>query len=310
MTLPRILITGGAGFVGTNLVLALYQKFDIVVLDNLSTGSENLPLILDKVRFIKGDIKDRTTCVEALSEVDYVVHLAAKGSVVESMQDPFSNLNDNVFGTLNLLSACASMNVKQFVFSSTGGALMGNCQLPVNESSIPKPISPYGASKMACEGYCSAFSDNYELPITILRFGNVYGSYSTHKKGFVNQLMHQAINDEVVTVFGDGSASRDFVHVSDICRAIEAGLLSQNESLQTFHIGTEIETNLNELIQIISDLNGKPISVVYENARKGEVKNNVAQGRLAKHVLGFEPKVTIQNGLSSMWDWFESIKNK
>ncbi len=300
---PVVLITGGLGFIGTNLALFLQDHYQIRVLDNNISGSQNSPLLDGFAEIIYGDIQSLETCDHAMLEVDFVVHLAAKGSVVESMQDPYGNLQSNVVGTLNILQAAAKHGIKRLVFSSTGGALMGNTQPPVNELSIPKPISPYGASKLACEGYCSAFSASYGLPITVLRFGNVYGEHSLHKKGVVNKILECLQTDAMLNVFGDGQASRDFIHVSDICTAIHLALNNSKDALETYHIATGIESTLLALIEVAEYVAGKSLSLVQMPARNGEVLRNFSSYQHAQARLGYYPKVSMHQGIARMWDW-------
>ncbi|MBE1302188.1 MAG: NAD-dependent epimerase/dehydratase family protein [Alteromonadaceae bacterium] len=301
-----VLVTGGAGFIGCNLVNRLVNNFNVRVLDNLSSGTSNLSLIENKADIQIGDVTKIEECHQALEGMDYVVHLAAKGNVIESITDPVSNLHANVIGTLTLLRACESKGLKRLVFSSTGGALMGNCALPVSETSVPRPISPYGASKMACEGYLSAFSETIDLPVTILRFGNVYGRYCGHKVGVFNKILEAIQQGTKITLFNEGRASRDFVHATDICRGIELALINTEKHFDVFHLGTHKETCIAELVEIFEKAVGRSIQTVSAPARKGEVAFNFATFEQAKKVLGYSPEVTLEDGIKDLWHWYQT----
>ena len=176
----KVLITGGAGFIGSNLANRLSSLGNnITVFDNLSSGTKDY-LCEKNISFVEGNILDFDRLTSVMCGHDAVIHLAARGNVVESINGTRLNFDTNVLGTLNCLEAAKNNNVKKFIFSSTGGALMGNTPPPVDEKSVPKPISPYGASKLAAEGYCSAFSASFGFDIVILRFANVYGPNSLH----------------------------------------------------------------------------------------------------------------------------------
>lgn len=302
-----VLITGGAGFVGTNLSMAIKDKFNIKIIDNFSTKSQNLKYLENFTEIINGDIRNELDCEKALKGVSYVIHLAAKGNVVQSVEDPVGNMETNVLGTLKLLEKAVQHDIKRFVFSSTGGALMGNCQLPVSETSIPKPISPYGASKLACEGYLSAYSDMCKMPTTVLRFGNVYGKYCSHKVGVFNKIMDSVINQKDFAIFGDGSASRDFIHVTDISNAIDLAITHGKDLFETYHIGTETETSIIELVNLFERISGTTINKKFLPERKGEVALNFSTPKLAREKLGFQPRITLEQGLSQLWSWYSSI---
>ena len=232
----RILITGGAGFIGSNLLMQLDQtEHKVRILDNFSNGDSGYDHSKTN-NVIIGDIRDYNFCEEATRDIDAVIHLAAKGNVADSINNPDENFQNNVQGTFNILKACAKNGVIKFILASTGGALMGNCELPVNESSVPKPISPYGASKLACEGYCQAFSHIHDININILRFANVYGPYSLNKVGLVNTVMRNISNKEPIIVYGDGSSTRDFIYVDDLCRGIIQALHHNNKGCDVFHL--------------------------------------------------------------------------
>ena len=195
--------------------MLLDRGFEVAVLDNFIRGRREYIAGLD-VEIIEADIRDEEALIAAFSGFSQIVHLAALGSVVESVTDPHTNFDINVRGTFNVLNAAVKAGVEKLVFSSTGGALIGNATPPVNEESLPRPISPYGAGKLCCEAYCLAFAHSYGLNTVCTRFANVYGPYSDHKVGVVNQFLKRLNADEPLVIFGDGTSSRDYIHAADL----------------------------------------------------------------------------------------------
>lgn len=305
MTLPdRILVTGGAGFVGTNLVRRVSGRCAVRVLDSGVAGSTNV--LPGDVELVRADIRDGDALRRALTGVAAVVHLAAAGNVVESVRDPHANFDVNVRGSLVVLDAARDAGVERIVVASTGGALMGNAPGPVHEGTVPRPLSPYGASKAAMEAYCHAYAGSYGLRSVILRFANLYGPHSGHKKGVVTTFFRALHRGEPLTVFGDGNSSRDFMHVDDICSAIELALEADVPGGTTTHVATGVETTVDELAALCSEVAGRPgHPVEHRPARTGEVERNVGSYRLAQELLGFEPAVPLGEGLEDTWRWYQ-----
>ena len=300
----QILISGGRGFVGVNLVRHLSKNQQVKVYDSLKRSSPT-GWVEDGTQMIVGDILDEKKLRTSMQDVSHVVHLAAYGSVMESLNDPATNFEGNVRGTFNVLKAAVDAGVKRLVFASTGGALIGDAIPPVDEGSIPKPISPYGASKLCGEGYCHAFATSYGIEAVCLRFGNVYGPHSAHKKGAVTLFIKALMKDEPIVIFGDGSASRDYIHVDDLCSGIVAGLTEPLSGGEVFHLASGRETTILELANILRDVAGKPNHpIVFKPARRGEVSRNFATYKKAEEILGFEPKWQLEEGLAATWDWF------
>lgn len=303
----NVLVTGGCGFIGSNLIRQLTEDADynVTVLDNLSKGKIDNLKGIDIQQFIESDISNYDDISQHFKQIDSVIHLAAFGSVVESITTPEENFKINVLGTFNVLRAAVQSGVKKIIFASTGGALIGNAVPPVNELSPPLPISPYGASKLACEGYCSAFSNSYGIDITALRFANVIGPFSDHKKGAVTEFI-KAVNSNVpVEIFGDGSASRDFLHVRDLCNGIRLAHNSSNKGYNVYHLASGHETSVKDLASKIINAAGKhDHPIVYHDKRRGEVDRNFATYERAKNDLGFEPKYTLDEALVDTWKWF------
>ncbi len=305
--MTKVLLTGGCGFIGSNLAPMLFEAgIEVTILDNFSRGDiAHLPGS-DRFRVIEADILDEEAVCEAAKGQDAVIHLAALGSVVESITDPIENFTSNAEGTFRVLNAARKAGVKRFIFASTGGAIMGNAVPPVNEQSLPGPISPYGASKLAGEGYCSAFSGAYDMRITALRFANVVGPISAHKKGAITVFIRALMNDTPITIYGDGKATRDFLYVDDLCRGISKALLADKAGFNVFHLATGGEVSVAQLATMLCEIAGKPDHEVnFVDKRKGEVERNFANYDKAKKELGFEPTVTIQEGLKRTWDWFQ-----
>ncbi len=301
----KILVTGGCGFIGANLVPKLLGKgYKVVVLDNLSKGSFDY-IKKHNIDFIEGDIRNKSDIKKALLGVDGVIHLAAFGSVVESVNDPEENFDINVRGTFTLLDSCRSIGVKKIVFSSTGGALIGNAVPPVDESSIPRPISPYGSGKLCCEAYCSSFAHSYGMNITALRFANVIGPYSWHKKGAVTAFMKAIINNTDIEIYGDGEATRDFLYVDDLCDGIISAYIKSLPGFNPIHLSSGKEVSVNELaseIKLVASVPDHP--VIHYEKRIGEVERNFATFDLAKKLLDFSPKYDLRQGLLNTWRSF------
>jgi UDP-glucose 4-epimerase len=300
------LVTGGAGFIGANLVRRLLASgHQVRVLDLLVTGDRDYLAGLD-VDFVEGDIRDRDVVAGALQGIDQVVHLAASGSVIASIEDPAANFSTNVDGTFAVLDETRKAGIERLVFSSTGGALMGNTPPPVNEQSVPKPISPYGASKSVGEAYLHAYAVSYGMKTVATRFANVYGPYSGHKMGAITVFFKALHTGEPIVIYGSGSdSSRDYLYVDDLCAGIEAGLRADVPGGSVYHLATGIGTTVKELADACCRVAGKPDHPIeYRPYRRGEVERNFATYDLAKAELGFEPSVALEDGLARTWDWY------
>lgn len=308
--MSKILITGGLGFIGTNLVSYLKKlNYEIVVLDDESLGKRSH--VQEPIQFFKGDICDRPLVEKALEGVDAVVHLAAHTRVVESTQCPDYNFEVNVKGSFTLLSAMREAGIKRLISASTGGAILGEVEPPVHEEMMPCPLSPYGASKLAVEGYCSAFNGSYGMQAASLRFSNVYGPRSFHKGSVVAAFYKQILAGKPLMVYGDGSQIRDFIFVEDLCKGIEQAL-QKPDVTGIFQLGTGIPTSVSTLIdtmrQVIGDTH--PIDVVYEDFRSGELRATYCDISKARRSLDFNPSTSLKEGLKPSWDWFLMQQNK
>lgn len=302
----KILITGGCGFVGTNLISFLNKSGDteIVVLDNESLGKREHLDGLEHIEFINGDIRDEEAVQQALKGVDSVIHLAADTRVIDSIEDPVHNFNANVCGTFNLLCQMRKAGVSKIINASTGGAILGEVEPPVHEGMLPEPAAPYGASKLAIEGYLSAFSQSYDFHAVSLRFSNIYGQRSWHKGSVVAHFFKSILKGDPLVVYGDGSQKRDYIFIEDICKGIIQSLEAQTSG--TFQLGTGIPTTINELIEQMKAVVGPdyPVTVKYEDFRQGELLHTWSDISKAQDTLNFAPKVSLRDGLERTWAWF------
>lgn len=273
------------------------------VLDNLSTGDRRL---LEGVRyeFVEGDIRDREGVDAAMAGVDAVVHLAAHTNVVDSIADPELDCDLNVRGTLTVLQSCVSQKVGRFVLASSSAPL-GEQEPPVDEGRVPRPLSPYGASKLACEGYCSAFAGSYGLDTVVLRFSNAYGPYSSHKTSVVARFIRQILGDDELVIYGDGEQTRDFVNVRDLSAAIAGALVSDGVGGEVFQIGSGIETSVLELVAALERTTGRAIRVRHEPERTGEIRRSWVLIDKARRMLGYQPCVALGEGLKECWAYLK-----
>lgn len=319
----RWLITGGCGFIGTNIIrrlLAESPETNIRVLDDLSVGTrEDLGEIADfveieqgdaapdwtGVQLLVGDIRDKDAALAAAGGVDCLVHLAANTGVGPSVEDPRADMEANVIGTFNLLEASRRNGVKSFIFASSG-APVGETTPPIHEEIAPHPVSPYGASKLAGEGYCSAYYRSYGLRTVVLRFGNVYGPGSKKKSSVVAKFIKQAAAGEVCRIYGDGSQTRDFIYIDDL---VEAVILSSQyrQGGDIFQIATNKEHTVNEVADIIKKLlleYGIDMKLVHTEPRVGDVMRNYSDTSKAGKILGWSPKQDLESGIRKTIEYF------
>ena len=304
--LGNILVTGGCGFIGANLVRMLAER-DLVrsirVVDNESHGRRDA-IAPYGVEFVKCDVRDENLMRRSLRNVDAVVHLAADTSVMDSVADPVTNFEVNVVGSFRLLMLMREVGVQRLVNASTGGAILGEAPPPVHEEMVPRPTSPYGAGKASVEVWCSAFAESYGLDSISLRFSNVYGPMSFHKGTVITAFMRRILDGAPLVVYGDGSQTRDYIFVDDLCEGILASMTAEISGV--FQLGSGIGTTLNELIEEISAVVGpgyRP-AVRYEPFRAGEVRHNWTDVTKARDELGWTPRTSLPDGLSRTWAWF------
>ena len=306
--IKKIAITGGLGFIGFNLIENfLKEKYEIVIIDSRISGTKNKINESKNLKLFASDISENKNIKDIINSCDLLIHLAAKGNVVESVQDPIENFNQNVLTTIQLLEILKdSEKCKKIIFSSTGGALMGDSIPPINEKSCPNPISPYGASKLACEGYINAYSKCYGLSSIVFRFGNVYGPNGSHKMGVVNKFIRNSINDVEHIVYGSTNSSRDYIHVYDICEAILLGIKyfpKMEKNYELFHLANFEEVTLSKLIECIHKVSKKKNSYKLLEYRNGEVFRNFCSYKKANNILKFNPKYNLEKGIENLYYW-------
>lgn len=311
------LVTGGAGFIGSNIVERLLNEgYKVRVLDNLITGKiENISEFLNNknFEFIKGDIRDIDTCMKACEKVDYVLHEAALGSVPRSINNPLLTNEINVSGTLNMLYSAKENNVKRFIYASSSSVYGDSLELPKKEGKEGNVLSPYAATKKIDEIYADVFKKVYGLSIIGLRYFNVYGPkqdpnsiYSAVIPLFINGIME----NKQVTINGDGETSRDFTYVEDVVQAnIKACLSNEKYSGNVYNIAYGGRTTLNDLYHKIAETLNSDIKPIYSETRKGDIKHSNADITKASNDLLYLPKFNIDLGLKKTIDWYIKKKN-
>jgi nucleoside-diphosphate-sugar epimerase len=308
--MAHYLVTGGAGFIGSNIAGELVRRGETVrVIDNFATGRrENLDGILDKIELIEGDICDPEAMRTSVAGVDYVLHQAAIPSVARSVEDPLTTNRANVTGTLNVLLAARDGGVKRVVFASSSSVYGDSPTLPKAEEMPPNPLSPYAASKLIGEYYCRIFLNLFGLETICLRYFNVFGPRQdpTSQYAAVIPLFINAVAAErQPVIYGDGLQSRDFTFVENI---IEANLLScaapREAAGGVYNVACGERFTLLDLLGEIGEVLGKPANPTFESARPGDVKHSLADISRAREYLSFEPKVTFSEGLRRTVEWF------
>lgn len=302
--LKRVLITGGCGFIGANLVRRLEADsgLSLRVFDNESLGRrERLGAFAGE--FMHGDLRDPEALDAAMAGVDAVVHLAADTRVMDSIENPAYNFSVNVQGGLNVLEAMRAHGVSRIINASTGGAIIGEATPPVHEDMVARPLAPYGAGKLAMEGYCSAYAGSFGMSALSLRFSNVYGPGSERKGSVVAAFFRRLLADKPLVIYGDGNQQRDFVYIDDLCDGIVRALGSQLSGV--IQLGSGRPVSIAHLAEAIGRaVAPRPAPVVYERARAGEIDATWCDISKARAVLSFSPETSLQTGLERTWRWF------
>ena len=337
------LITGGCGFIGTSLIRKLLENGlagKIRVLDNLSAGTrEDLSSVCDfieinpepqacrspnfskplreftarvpddpgTVELVIGDIRNQHITTGCCAGIDIIIHLAANTGVAPSVENPRHDMECNVIGTVNMLEGARQHGVERFIFASSG-APVGEIEPPIHEDLAPHPVSPYGASKLAGEGYCSAYFRTFGIKTTSLRFGNVYGPLSLHKDSVVAKFIKRALAGKVLQIYGDGSQTRDFIFIEDLLEAI---LCASKTNLggETFQIASARETTIEEIALMLKQILNKKkadlnVRIEHGKPRLGDVKRNFSDTSKARKYLAWKSKWPLEKGLTATIDWF------
>ena len=296
----RVVVTGGAGFIGSHLVERLAAANDVVVLDNLSSGRlQNLATLKDRVEVVKGSIVDPRAAKKALAGADLVFHLAALTSVPESLENPVAYAKTNVGGTITILTAAQDAGVDRVVFASTC-AIYGADPPPLGEDAPPDPLSPYAVTKLACEQFFRSLSRS-DYPRTVcLRLFNVYGPRQRPDSPYasvVARFVRATATGSPLTRHGDGLQTRDFIYVADAAEAFERAATTKGAAGGVFNVGSGRETSIVDLIETLNALSSKSLKVVKEPARSADIRNSRADTTRARKVLGFEARTSLKEGL-------------
>jgi UDP-glucose 4-epimerase len=299
-----VLVTGGCGFVGANLVRFLRQRtpWRVRVVDDLRTGrTEYVPEDVADVHI--GNVADPAVLEPALRGIDAVIHLASQTGVQPSVDDPAADFEGNTQATFRVLDTCRRLGVRRVVFASSGAAV-GEVPPPMHEEVVAKPLSPYGASKLAGEAYCRAFAASFGMETVALRFSNVYGPYSPHKKNAVPSFVKRCLTGEPIVIYGDGSQTRDFIHVEDLSDAILRATTADGIGGEVFQVATGLETSIAELAALVKDVVGSSSEIRMEPKKPGEVYRSMADISKARRVLGFDPRIDLRDGIGRTAAWY------
>jgi UDP-N-acetylglucosamine/UDP-N-acetyl-alpha-D-glucosaminouronate 4-epimerase len=307
----RYLVTGGAGFIGSNLVDELVRRgHSVVVLDDLSTGKEsNLDSVRKKIDLRIGTIVDLATVQSACKGTDYVIHLAARASVPKSVEDPIDTNRVNIDGTLNVLVAARDAKARRFVFAASSAAYGESPILPKSEDMPAEPISPYGVTKYVGELYAQVFGRVYGLENASVRYFNVFGPRqdpSSQYSGVLSRFMYAVIHNEPPVVFGDGEQSRDFTYVANVVDETLRACEAPGASGKVFNGGTGARITLNQVLKLLQEITGTKFCAKYQPPRTGDILHSQADISLARQVLGYEPAVLFDEGLRRTWQWYKS----
>ena len=296
----KVFITGGAGFIGIHLCKKLLlQNYDVTVYDNFENSSQEhfTSTFKDKVTIIPGDITHYSSLVSAMKNHDVVIHLAAKISVPDSIIHPKSTFDTNVHGTQNVLDACLEDKITTIIAASTAAVYQNfSAKTIFDEKSPTLPSSPYGTSKLEMEKKINDSTLTNKICATVLRLFNVYGhGQSPEYAGVITQFKEKMNNNSPLTIYGDGSAVRDFVHIDDVTDAIILCMKSSKNS--TYNIASGTSTSISDLAKIMITLSNKEIQILHKPSRPGDILYSAADITLAKTNLGFAPKISLKNGL-------------
>ncbi|MHB9024882.1 MAG: NAD-dependent epimerase/dehydratase family protein [Armatimonadota bacterium] len=301
----NVLVTGGAGFIGSNLVRALLDAGRrVTVLDNFSSGYRDNLLPFPQVHIFEGDVRDRAAVAAALQDAEVVFHLAASVGNKRSIDDPIFDAEVNVLGTLHILEAARTCAVRKVVLSSSAGTYGELQTLPIHEDHPAEPDSPYGASKLCAEKEGLAFARLFDLEVVALRYFNVYGPNQRYDAygNVIPIFMTRLLTGEPLTIYGDGEQTRDFVNVHDVVQANMAAAQAQGVS-GAFNIGSGTRITINELVSLMREISGIPATVQYAPPRAGDVRHSQAAITAAEHAFGFSPRVSIRDGLGEYITW-------
>ena len=311
--MAKYLVTGGAGFIGCNLVrFLLEQGQEVVVLDDFSTGKRsNLTEVAGRIDLREADVRDRAAVKSAVAGCAAVFHEAALGSVPRSVADPVTSHDVNVNGTIAVLEAARATGVKRVIFAASSSAYGDQKESPKHEGMVPLPISPYAASKVACEAYMRGYAASYGLETLCLRYFNVFGPYQDPQGPYaavIPVFVSRLLRGESPVVYGDGEQSRDFCYIDNACQANWLAAHAEAEVCngQALNIACHRGTSLNDLLAILQRLLGTKVQARYQPPRPGDVKHSLASVDRARETIGYEPTVFFEEGLAKAIDWYKN----
>ncbi|MFA5309042.1 MAG: SDR family oxidoreductase [Dehalococcoidales bacterium] len=310
--MKKVLVTGGAGFIGSHLSRELRERgYRVTILDDLSTGKkENIRGLLDNagdVQFVQDSILNSVLLLKLMAGVDYVFHLAAVASVPASIRDPLASHAVNLTGTLNVLQAAVTSRVRKVVLFSSAAVYGDTPVMPQREDMLPMPLSPYAVTKLAGEYYCDVFKKAYRLDTVSLRFFNVYGPRQDPNSQYaaaIPKFITKVLSGQAPVIFGDGGQTRDFIFVRDAAAA--AILAAESDAAGVYNVGMGQTVTVNELVRLILDINGKKLEPIYQAARPGDILHSRADTSRLR-ALGFQPGFNLEKGLRETVDFFSGI---
>ncbi len=309
MSRIRFLVTGGAGFIGSNIVARLLNLgYDVRVVDNFSTGKrENLSPVINDIELIEGDIRSLNIAEKAVKGIDIIIHQAALPSVPRSIADPITTNEVNVGGTINILEAAVKNKARKFVMASSSSIYGDNPDLPRIETMPPNPASPYAVSKMAAEKYCEVYSQLYGLETITLRYFNVFGPNqdpTSEYSAVIPRFIYSAIKNISPVIYGDGKQSRDFVFVDNVVEANIRAAFADGISGIVLNCAGHEQITINRVVELISDYLEKSIYPLYKNPRPGDVKHSFASIQAARDIIGYQPEIDFKAGLEKTIKYF------
>jgi len=313
----KILVTGGAGFIGSNLVTSLLhdKRVSFVrVLDNLATGSlKNISKFSDnpKFEFIEGDIRDYSTCLSACTDIDLVSHQAALGSVPRSINDPLTTNDVNITGTLNIFTAAKEIEIKRVVYAASSSTYGDHSDLPKEENKIGNPLSPYAVTKLVNELYARVYSDLYGIEMIGLRYFNIFGPHQNPDGPYaavIPLFIEALLNNRPPVINGDGLQSRDFTYVDNAVQANILSLFTENKQAvnQVYNVACGEQTTLLQLFNEIKKEAGSTLQPMYGSERTGDVKHSLADISKAEKMLGYKVTVPVKEGLTKTFNWYKN----
>jgi len=308
----KVVVTGGCGFIGSNIAEELIKKHYVVVIDDLSTGRiENIQSLQDKenFEFVRGNITDLDLLKQIFEDVDCIFHQAAIPSVQRSVENPLDTNEANIKGTLNVLIAARDCGVKKVVYASSSSVYGDTPELPKKENMKPNPQSPYAVSKLTGEYYCKVFSEIYGIKTVCLRYFNVYGPNqdpASEYAAVIPRFINRVLNNQPPIIFGDGNQTRDFTFVKDV---VKANILAMEKNVEgVFNIAYGQQISINELANKIMEIVGVKLNPVYDKPRPGDIRNSLADISLAKQKLGYMPEYSLEKGLEVTIRWFSTLR--